>query len=228
VNQRRIFDHVFTLEAVIASVVFVAVLGAVVFAVVHRRARPGISPSRRSDRHTLERYCLAALGAIAVFLVVYTALENHREHRTPQAAGGGAAANRAVRVEVTAFQWCWKFTHRERTAQPVSVTSACRTLGDIPTLVVPTGRPVRLEMTSTDVIHSVWVPELRYKMDAFPHQVNSFTITLDREGEWIGRCAEFCGDRHFIMDFRLRAVSPEEYETWLDGQAAAGGAGAAA
>lgn len=219
-NHRTIFDHVFTLEAIIAGIVFLTVLGAVLFAVVHRRARPGINPSRRSERNRLELFYAGALAAFAIFLVVYTALQNHRETR--------GADPSPVRVEVIGFQWCWQFTHRGQTARPVTVTADCRNTRDLPTLMVPTGQDVRLELTSRDVIHSLWVPELRYKMDAFPHHTNSFTLRLDREGEWIGRCAEFCGQRHYIMDFRLRAVSPEKYRKWLDGQAKAQAAGASA
>lgn len=215
-NQRRIFHDVFTLEAVIAGVVFVLVLAAVAYAVTLRRARAGKRPSHRWEDNRLESFYLAALGAVAAFLVVYTALQNHDEHR--------AVDRPEVRVDVTAFQWCWTFSHHPRSQRPVSVTGTCRG-GDLPTLVVPTGRTIRLDMTSNDVIHSLWVPALRYKMDVFPHHKNSFTFTLDHAGEWIGRCAEFCGDRHVHMDFRLRAVSPEEYAKWLAGHATASAAG---
>jgi cytochrome c oxidase subunit 2 len=70
-------------------------------------------------------------------------------------------------------------------------------------------------MTSRDVIHSLWVPRLRYKRDIFPHHVNTFTLTVDREGRWVGRCGEFCGDRHHTMDFWFKAVSPAAYDKWL-------------
>jgi heme/copper-type cytochrome/quinol oxidase subunit 2 len=82
-------------------------------------------------------------------------------------------------------------------------------------MVVPVGQPVTIKVRSTDVIHSWWVPELRYKMDAFPGHTNTFTIKVDRAGRWIGRCAEFCGDRHYEMDFWLKAVPADEYQRWL-------------
>ncbi|RCG17389.1 cytochrome c oxidase subunit II [Streptomyces diacarni] len=98
----------------------------------------------------------------------------------------------------------------------------------MPTLVVPTGRTVRINLTSLDVIHSLWVPALRYKMDAFPDHTNSFTFTVDKEGRWIGRCAEFCGDRHHAMEFWLKAVSPEEYDDWVSQHQQDGPTGGAA
>ena len=106
------------------------------------------------------------------------------------------------------------------------MSGTCRH-GDLPTLVVPTGRNIKLRLTSKDVIHSMWIPALRYKMDVFPNHHNSFTLAFDREGRWRGRCAEFCGLRHRSMDFWIKAVSPDEYRKWVQSHAA-GPTGAAA
>jgi cytochrome c oxidase subunit 2 len=70
--------------------------------------------------------------------------------------------------------------------------------------VLPTGRPVEIDVTSTDVIHAVWVPYLEYKIYAYPDHVNRFTVTLTHDGRWIGRCAQICGLYHYAMDFWLR------------------------
>ncbi|WP_262700777.1 MULTISPECIES: cytochrome c oxidase subunit II [Streptomyces] len=212
-DRRRIFDEVFTLEVAAASFVFLAVMSALVFSVARRRAGAGVTPSGRAERLGLEWCYVAALAAVAVFLVLYTALANHREQHT--------VTRPTVRVDVTGFQWCWRFRNTQRQAGPVAVTATCHG-GRMPTLVVPTGQKVQFRITSRDVIHSLWVPALRYKMDAFPDHVNTFTLTIDREGRWIGRCAEFCGQRHQSMDFWLKAVSPKKYATWLHHHAIAG------
>lgn len=213
-NQRHIFGTVFTLETAIASFVFVAVLALLTVAVVRRRAGAGRQPSHVAERTRLESYYLGALGVVAAFLVVYTALANHREGETPE--------HRPVtRVDVAGFQWCWSFSYPKAVAgRSVSVQGNCRN-NRFPTLVVPTGTTVKIRLTSKDVIHSLWIPALRYKMDAFPHHVNTLTLSFDRAGRWRGRCAEFCGQRHREMDFWVKAVSPEEYDTWLKKQAAA-------
>lgn len=205
-NYPRTFHQVFTLEAAIAAAVFLAVLGLVALAALLRRAGRGVSASERIERNRLETVYLLALAAVAAFLVVFTALANHRERRTDPA---GAAPPLAV--DVTAFQWCWQFAYP---GTPAQVTGDCDK-GDYPTLVVPTGRPVQIRLTAKDVIHAFWVPDLRFKLDAFPDHVNSFTLTLDHPGEWIGRCAEFCGQLHHEMDFHLRAVSPAEFDAFL-------------
>lgn len=207
-KQRQIFGDVFALESIVAGGVFLVVLALFGYALVRRRAGRQITVSPRAERPRLEAYYVGVLAAFTVFLVAWTAWHNHQEHR--------AADRPPVRVDVTSFQWCWKFSYPEASDRR-SVTGTCRGK-DLPTLVVPTGRPVQLRLTSRDVIHSLWVPDLRYKMDAFPHHVNTFTLTLDREGRWMGKCAEFCGLRHGTMHFWIKAVSPEDYDRWLQSQ----------
>lgn len=218
VRFRDIFDDVFTMETIVAAVVFAAVLGAVLVTVLVRRSRPGVAPSPRTKLDGLELTYLAGLGAIAAFLVVWTTLKNSDEHHV--------AHKPDVRVKVTAFQWCWEFTHRPRSAHPVTARGNCLRRDALPTLVIPTGETVRLNISSNDVIHSFWVPALRYKADAFPHHVNSFSLRVDHTGEWIGRCAEFCGNRHYSMDFRVRAVPPKQYRHYLSTHSGAGQAAA--
>lgn len=219
--QRHVFGEVFAWETAIASFVFVAVLALLTLAVIRRRAGAGRQPSQRAERDRLESYYLGVLAAVAVSLVVYTALANHREQQTE-------ADRPTARVDVTGFQWCWKFSYPGTTAQrSVSVQGDCRG-NRLPTMVVPTGTTVTLRVTSKDVIHSVWIPALRYKMDAFPHHENTFSLTFDRTGRWRGRCAEFCGQRHTYMDFWVKAVSPDAYHQWLKAQAAGNATGAPA
>lgn len=82
-------------------------------------------------------------------------------------------------------------------------------------LVVPAGQPVRLDVTSTDVIHAVWMPQWRFKLYAYPGHVNSSTLTIPRAGRWISRCAQLCGLYHFQMWFWLQAVPPAQFQSYL-------------
>ena len=84
-------------------------------------------------------------------------------------------------------------------------------------VVVPVGEKVRLLITSVDVIHSWWVPDLGVKRDAIPGYINevSFTIAANRPGIYRGQCTELCGRGHAYMPIVVRAVTPAAYQAWL-------------
>jgi cytochrome c oxidase subunit 2 len=86
-------------------------------------------------------------------------------------------------------------------------------------LVVPVGKKVRLLVTSQDVIHAWWVPELAVKKDAIPGMINEiwFEIEPDRPGIYRGQCAELCGRDHGFMPIVVRALGEADYAAWLAG-----------
>jgi cytochrome c oxidase subunit 2 len=120
-------------------------------------------------------------------------------------------------VEVVAFKWNWQFNYRDGVgADAHTVASTLGSSDVIPLLVLPTGEKIRFEETSKDVIHSFWVPELLFKRDVFPGNVrNTFEVTLDKEGRYVGRCAELCGTYHAFMQFELVVVSPQKFDQYL-------------
>lgn len=214
-DPRSIFGLVFSTESVIAAVVFVAICAAVALALVlsRRRKRAGRPPSQRAENNPLEIAYGVTVAAIAAF-VIFLSLHTTNEEAAAKAVG-------RAQVRVTGFQWCWRFSYP---GHHIAVTGACRS-SHLPTMVVPAGVPVTIQTTSSDVIHSWWVPGLRYKMDAFPNHTNRFTMTVGHPGRWIGRCAEFCGNYHYTMDFYLKAVPLKQYRQWLASHAG-GSAGA--
>jgi Heme/copper-type cytochrome/quinol oxidases, subunit 2 len=126
-----------------------------------------------------------------------------------------------MRVDVTAFQWGWKFSYPDSAGadgQPISTLGASDT---IPLLVLPTTRSIEFTQHSNDVIHSFWVPEFLFKRDVFPlpevnDQDNVWQIdSIDREGAFVGRCAELCGTYHSQMNFEVRALAPALYDRWV-------------
>ncbi len=82
-------------------------------------------------------------------------------------------------------------------------------------IVVPTGRPIRLNVTSDDVIHGLFIPAFRVKVDAVPGVKTYAWFYPEKPGRFFVQCTEFCGIGHADMTAVLRAVSPEEYEEWL-------------
>jgi cytochrome c oxidase subunit 2 len=119
----------------------------------------------------------------------------------------------AVVVDVTGFQWQWKFDYPNQGNLSFTGTG---TTG--PEMVVPTSESIRIRLHSHDVIHSFYVPLFNYKLDVIPGRVNEFEITIDEPGTYGGQCAEFCGLGHADMFFSVRAVSRAEFDAWVTQQ----------
>jgi cytochrome c oxidase subunit II len=115
-------------------------------------------------------------------------------------------------VSALGFQWQWQFTYRQR---DLTINGDADTL---PQLWLPVGRRVRFEVSSPDVIHSFWVPEFLEKRDMIPGTTNTVDVTVKRPGQWIGRCAEYCGFDHWRMKFAVCAVEPPAFEAWMTEQ----------
>jgi cytochrome c oxidase subunit II len=112
-------------------------------------------------------------------------------------------------INVVGRQWSWTFNYLE------ADTGVAGSPGKPPTLVLPQGETVRFTLTSPDVIHSFWVPAFLFKMDVIPGRTNEFEITPDKQGTYMGKCAELCGVDHSRMLFNVKVVSPEEYDRYL-------------
>lgn len=116
------------------------------------------------------------------------------------------AADAEVTIDVIGHQWWWEVQYPDQ-----SIITANE-------ITIPVGQPVRVRLTSADVIHSFWVPELHGKLDLIPGRTNTFWIEADHPGEYWGLCAEFCGTQHAKMLFLVVAVAQPEFEQWLAAQ----------
>jgi cytochrome c oxidase subunit 2 len=85
---------------------------------------------------------------------------------------------------------------------------------------IPVGRPVRFNLFSNDVIHSLWIPNLQGKIDLVPGRLNELWLRADRPGVFRGQCAEFCGLQHAKMALVVVAESSDDFERWLAGNRA--------
>jgi len=82
------------------------------------------------------------------------------------------------------------------------------------TLRIPVGKPIRLEVTSRDVLHSFWSPRLGGQIYAIPGQINHGWIQADQPGTYFGQCNELCGTGHWLMSVRVIALSQSAYDSW--------------
>ena len=201
VSTRHEYDHLFSIYVPIAIGVFAVIAIAVLVAIVIFRRRPPERAARWSEHNALEGSYAALLACVAAFLLYLTFTAEHKVD---------TVANRqrpAVVINVIGSKWEWTFNYP---AYGFSVRSG--TVGRQP-LVVPAGEAVRFNLTSIDVIHSFWIPALRYKHDAIPGSVQVTTLSFST-GAFAGQCAEFCGLRHSDMVFTAHAVSPSSFAAW--------------
>jgi cytochrome c oxidase subunit II len=124
-------------------------------------------------------------------------------------------ASEPVELHVEAFRWGWRFTYPAEGVQLEGV------LDPGPEAILPVGRPVRVTLTSADVVHAFYVPQFLYKRDAIPGQTRVFELTIEQEAIYAGQCAEFCGLFHSRMPFSIRAVGQADYDAWLAEQRSA-------
>jgi cytochrome c oxidase subunit 2 len=152
-----------------------------------------------------------------------------------------------INIKVTGYQWKWRYEYLDEGVSYFSTlardSNAARQPdsgidpASIPNyllevdnpLVVPVGKKVRLLVTSQDVIHAWWVPELAIKKDAIPGVINEmwFEITPDKAGIYRGQCTELCGRDHGFMPIVVEAKSEADYAAWLETKKPAAAAPAA-
>jgi cytochrome c oxidase subunit 2 len=120
----------------------------------------------------------------------------------------GRAENPDLTVKVVGHQWWFEFQYPDK-----KVTTANE-------LVIPVGKKVEFELISDDVIHSFWVPQLAGKTDIIPNRLNHMWFQANEVGLYYGQCAEYCGDSHAKMRFRVRVVSEQEYTAWMEARLA--------
>jgi cytochrome c oxidase subunit 2 len=198
-SPREEFQHLFwrLYAPVAAGAVLVVVIAVVVIVVRYRGAA---RTSGAASNVALELGAAFVLAAIAAVLLTGTF----------SAEGSVDRLHRAdLVIDATAFQWGWTFSYSHG---HVSTTSSPTRPA---TLVVPVGETVEIDLRSRDVIHEMWVPEQRFKRQAFPGRVTRFDLRFDRAGRFPGLCSAFCGLHHEDMTFTVDARSPASFRAWL-------------
>jgi len=193
---------------VAAAFVGLLVAGLITWSVIRYRARGSQDlPPQTHGHFWLEVTWWALPTLLTLVLIVGTSIVLGRVDAAPPA--------NSLKVEVTGFQWGWRFTYPDA---GVTVTG---TAADPQRISLPVSRPVTFILKSADVVHSFFVPHLLVKRDTVPGRVNELTVTFDQQGTYAGQCGEFCGLLHADMRFEIDAVSEAAFESWLASQPAA-------
>jgi cytochrome c oxidase subunit 2 len=202
VYTRHVYDHLFNVYAPIGIGVFAVVVAAIAFAVLRYRRRPPAAAARWHENNGLEVSYALLLTCVVAFLLYLTYSAEHKVDTV------SARERPSLIVDVVASKWEWTFSYPR-----YGITARSGAVGHDP-LVVPTGEAVRFELSSLDVIHSFWIPALRFKRAAFAGHVQNITLAFATPGLYQGQCAEFCGLRHPEMIFTVHVVTPGVFAAW--------------
>jgi cytochrome c oxidase subunit II len=194
----------------------VLVEGLIIWSVVRYRRKPGDDtlPTQTHGNNIAELVWTIVPSVIVIFLFVVS-------WQTLNAVDT-AAANPETRIRAVAGQFQWQFDYLADDGQTVLYTQSLAT-GEDGGMAVPAGRTVRLTMTSQDVIHAFYVPQFLFKRDVVPGRVNQFDFKVnatDAGQTFRGQCAELCGTGHRIMLFEVHALTPPDFDAWLEAKIA--------
>lgn len=216
--SRDIYDLHMTIIGILA-VIGVIVYGVLIYTIIRHRHSKGAKAATFNKNLTLENIWtlipfLILIGMAIPATLVMIDMEN--------------VENADLTVKITGSQWKWRYSYLDQGIEFYSnlSTPPDQIYGDARKdtwylrevdrpLVLPVHKKVRFVVTSTDVIHSWWVPELGVKRDAVPGFVHQAWARIDKPGTYRGQCAELCGVDHAFMPIVVKAVSDEQFSRWV-------------
>jgi len=202
-TQSSSIHLLWSLMLAVTGSVFVITLAFIALALVRgrRRARTGEALPRSQRALTRSVAVAVAVTVVVLFgLLIASVWTGHTV--------ASLHASSALTIDVTGHQWWWEIEYEDAVPARRMVTA-----NDIH---IPTNRPVVFKVTSRDVIHSFWAPNLQGKRDLIPGYTTAIWLQADRPGVFRGQCAEFCGLQHAHMAFDIVAEPEAAFEAWLE------------
>lgn len=200
------------LSIAIMLIVFFVVMFIFIYVIVKFREKPGdrgypeqVEGSTKLEvTWTVIPIILLLILAVPTIISTFSLAETYPGDAAQGESAQASQDEKPLLIKVTAHQYWWEVEYPDYgivTAQDI---------------YIPTGERVYFEVTSTDVIHAFWVPSLGGKMDANPGLVNQFYLQADKPGVYHGKCTELCGPSHALMDFKVVALEPQDFEKWVN------------
>ena len=118
----------------------------------------------------------------------------------------------SIKVQVLAQQWAWNFRYAGKDGEFNTEDDVVQ----LNNLVIPAGRKIMLQMTSKDVIHAFYVPNVKIKADVIPGRYSKFWFDANKTGNFEIACAEMCGNHHYLMKAQLSVMSQEDFDRWTN------------
>ncbi|NPB08382.1 MAG: cytochrome c oxidase subunit II [Aquificae bacterium] len=206
-----------TVWLIVAVVVYLIVAIPGIYFLVKYKYKPG---EREIGDHDFEGHwgLEVAWTVIPLLVVIFLATYSFAIFKKQRTVPDGA-----MTIKVTAFMWGWQFDYLDDEGKVIkTVVTGYNpndyTLPEEQKPVVPAGKPVRVLLTSMDVIHSFYVMPARITEDAVPGRTTYLWFQINKPGEYYIFCREFCGTGHSHMFSILKVVPPEQFTAWLKGE----------
>jgi cytochrome c oxidase subunit II len=161
-------------------------------------------------RATLATDKIIVFGGVMFPVVVLTALLGY-ELLVMGAKAVSSRDDGSLRIAVVGEQWWWRVRYTAPDGRRIESANEIR---------IPVGRPVTLELSASDVIHSLWIPKLAGKLDMIPGRTTYLRIVANTPGISRGQCAEYCGGAHALMSLFVVAMGENEFDSWLIAESA--------
>lgn len=200
--QAESMRDLFVEVLIICGGIFAVVAVLICIALYRFRAREG-TPHQDFGSHKKEIAWIAGPVIIVLWILAVSIKLMLTINALPvHYAQGEQYTDGTVDVVVSGHQWWWEVRY-----VGTDIVSANE-------VHIPTGKKLRVELRSDDVIHCFWVPQLTRKMDCIPGHPNFVWLQANKPGVYLGRCAEYCGTQHAWMNFQVIAHDPDDYEKW--------------
>jgi cytochrome c oxidase subunit II len=198
-------DTLFWIGFVVATILAVAVVGGLLYALRRYRAERGVEPRQITGGRTIQLRVGGALAvfALATFVLSILYTDKAREASATGEAGLRLSNSEPLKITTTGQQWLWRYDY------PNEAFSYYK-------LVVPVDTAVELDLVSTDVVHTWDVPALAGKRDAVPGKTNHVLFRADEEGTFRGQAATMSGQAYAAMRTEVEVVSPAEYQAFIE------------
>lgn len=194
----RSIMNLFTPFFWIAVVIGVLVVGATVYVAVRFRARSDDERPVQVHGHTGIEIAWTVIPAVILAVMAVPTVATIFDLAEQPTEG--------IDITVTGKQWWWQYEYPDE-----GIITANE-------MHIPVNTPVSLHLTSDNVIHSFWVPNLAGKKDVVPGRTHFLKIEADEPGTYLGQCAEYCGLSHANMRLRVIAQPMDEYQAWVESQ----------
>ncbi|MCL4559937.1 MAG: cytochrome c oxidase subunit II [Chloroflexi bacterium] len=192
----------FTVVLIIGAIILLLVTVLVVYSSIRFRARKDEpEPRQIFGVRRLELFWTVSPAVLLGGILIYTIFTMYR-------VAPNIPVNEAPDLMIVGHQWWWEFRYPK-----LGVVTANE-------LHLPKGQKFVTEVTSADVIHSFWVPQLGQKLDATPGRPAYMYIQADQVGTYLGSCVEYCGTAHAWMRIRVIVEEPQNFDAWVKQQAA--------